>query len=104
MIEDLKTRYDRIIFDSPPTSAVTDPAVIGNVVDGVILVVKGGKTTRDAAGHAKRQLASANVRILGVIVNEIDFSSSSYGYQYYNYRNYSRYGYSYGERAEEKGA
>jgi capsular exopolysaccharide synthesis family protein len=104
LIETLKKQYDRIIFDSPPTSAVTDPAVIGNVVDGVILVVKGGKTTRDAAGHAKRQLASANVRILGVIVNEIDFSSSSYGYQYYNYRNYSRYGYSYGERAEEKGA
>lgn len=104
LIEHLKTRYDRIIFDSPPTSAVTDPAVIGNVVDGVILVVKGGKTTRDAANHAKRQLASANVRILGVIVNEIDFSSSSYGYQYYNYRNYSRYGYAYGDRAEEKGA
>lgn len=104
LIEHLKQHYDRIIFDSPPTSAVTDPAVIGNVVDGVILVVKGGKTTRDAAGHAKRQLASANVRILGVIVNEIDFSSSSYGYQYYNYRNYSRYGYSYGDRPEEKGA
>jgi succinoglycan biosynthesis transport protein ExoP len=103
LIEDLKTRYDRIIFDSPPTSAVTDPAVIGNVVDGVILVVKGGKTTRDAAGHAKRQLASANVRILGVIVNEIDFSNSSYGYQYYNYRNYSRYGYTYGDQPEEKG-
>ena len=104
LIETLKKQYDRIVFDSPPTSAVTDPAVIGNVVDGVILVVKGGMTTRDAAGHAKRQLVSANVRILGVIVNEIDFSSSSYGYQYYNYRNYSRYGYAYGERAGEKGA
>ena len=51
--------YDRIILDSPPTSAVTDPAVLGNLTDGVVLVVKAGETTRDAAMHARRQLAAA---------------------------------------------
>jgi len=102
MLDSLKERYDRIILDSPPTSAVTDPVVLGNIADGVILVVKGGRTTRDAASHAQRQLGSANARLLGVIVNEIDFSNPAYGYQYYYYRNYSRYGYSYGDRAEGK--
>jgi capsular exopolysaccharide synthesis family protein len=101
MLEALKQRYDRIILDSPPTAAVTDPVILGAIADGVILVVKGGRTTRDAARHSQRQLVSANARLLGVIVNEIDFSNPAYGYQYYYYRNYSRYGYQYGDRGIE---
>jgi succinoglycan biosynthesis transport protein ExoP len=93
VIRECAKRYDRIILDSPPTSAVTDPAVLGNLCDGVILVVKGGQTKRESAGLARRQLLSANAKILGVIVNEIDFSNPSYGYQYYYYRDYARYGY-----------
>ena len=96
VLEDCKTRYQHIILDSPPTSAVTDPAVLGNLADGVILVVKGASTTREAAAHARRQLVSAKCRLLGVIVNEIDFSNPGYGYHYYYYRKYSRYGYTYG--------
>lgn len=96
ILEDCKTRYEHIILDSPPTSAVTDPAVLGNLADGVILIVKGASTTRDAAAHARRQLVSAKCRLLGVIVNEIDFSNPGYGYHYYYYRKYSRYGYTYG--------
>jgi capsular exopolysaccharide synthesis family protein len=96
ILEDCKGRYERIILDSPPTSAVTDPAVLGNLADGVILIVKGASTTREAAAHARRQLVSAKCRLLGVIVNEIDFSNPGYGYHYYYYRKYSRYGYTYG--------
>jgi capsular exopolysaccharide synthesis family protein len=93
--------YDRIILDSPPTSAVTDPAVLGNLADGVVLVIKAGETTRDAAMHARRQLATAKARLFGVIVNAIDFSNPDYGYQYY-YRNYYRYGYTYGSEPDQK--
>jgi succinoglycan biosynthesis transport protein ExoP len=97
------TRYDRIILDSPPTSAVTDPAVLGNLTDGVILIVKGGHTTREAAAQARRQLMSAKCHLLGVVVNEIDFSKPGYEYQYGYYRNYAQYGYIYGGKAEESG-
>ena len=103
VLEDCKTRYERIILDSPPTSAVTDPAVLGNLADGVILIVKGASTTREAAAHARRQLISAKCRLLGVIVNEIDFSNPAYGYQYYYYQNYSRYGYAYGSGPTTEG-
>jgi capsular exopolysaccharide synthesis family protein len=96
VLKDCRNRYERIILDSPPTSAVTDPAVLGNLADGVILIVKGASTTREAAAHARRQLISAKNRLLGVIVNEIDFSNPGYGYHYYYYRKYSRYGYTYG--------
>jgi polysaccharide biosynthesis transport protein len=101
IIKECASRYDRVLLDSPPTSAVTDPAVLGNLCDGVILIVKGGQTTRDSAALARRQLHAAKAKLLGVIINEIDFSNSAYEYHYYYYRNYARYGYTYGNSPEE---
>jgi len=83
--------YDWVILDSPPTSAVTDPAVLGNIVDGVLLVVKAGATNRHAALQARRQLEAAKARMLGVVLNEVDLSNRAYGYYYYR-RSYARYG------------
>ena len=100
VLADCARLYDRIILDSPPTSAVTDPAVLGNLADGVVLVIKAGETTRDSGAHARRQLTSAKARLLGVIVNAIDFSNPAYGYDYY-YRNYYRYGYTYGNGPDQ---
>jgi capsular exopolysaccharide synthesis family protein len=103
VLADCAKLYDRVILDSPPTSAVTDPAVLGNLADGVVLIVKAGETTRDAAVHARRQLGSAKARMIGVIVNAIDFSNPAYGYEYY-YRNYYRYGYTYGNSPQDQKA
>jgi capsular exopolysaccharide synthesis family protein len=104
VLEECKKSYQHIILDSPPTSAVTDPAVLGNLADGVILIVKGASTTREGASHARRQLVAAKCRMLGVIVNEIDFSNPGYGYHYYYYRKYSRYGYTYGGGPNAEGS
>jgi succinoglycan biosynthesis transport protein ExoP len=101
VLADCAKLYDRIVLDSPPTSAVTDPAVLGNLVDGVVLIIKAGETTRDSAIHARRQLMSAKARVIGVVVNAIDFSNPAYGYEYY-YRNYYRYGYTYGGGPDQK--
>lgn len=103
VLADCAKLYDRIILDSPPTSAVTDPAVLGNLADGVVLVIKAGETTRESAMHARRQLATAKARLFGVVVNAIDFSNPAYGYEYY-YRNYYRYGYTYGNGPDQKAA
>ena len=103
VLADCSRLYDRIVLDSPPTSAVTDPAVLGNLVDGVVLVIKGGVTTRESAVHARRQLVAAKARLFGVVVNAIDFSNPAYGYDYY-YRNYYRYGYTYGNGPDQKPA
>jgi succinoglycan biosynthesis transport protein ExoP len=101
VLADCAKLYDRIVLDSPPTSAVTDPAVLGNLVDGVVLIIKAGETTRDSAIHARRQLMAAKARVIGVVVNAIDFSNPAYGYEYY-YRNYYRYGYTYGGGPDQK--
>ncbi len=100
VIKELKTRYDRILFDSPPVGPVTDPVVIGAQVDGVVLVVKCEKTTREMAGQALRALADANARMLGVILNDVDVSQKRYSRVYYSY--YRAYGAYYGEDEDSK--
>jgi len=89
-------RYDRVIFDSPPTSAVTDPVVVGHLADGVVLVVRANHTSREAAGFARRQLEDAKARLLGCIVNQVAPTDSYYNYYYRGYQ----YGGYYGPRDE----
>jgi len=65
IIESLASEADIVLFDAPPVIAVTDAAVLGAKVDGVLLVISAGKTKRDHAQRAKELLEKANVRIIG---------------------------------------
>jgi non-specific protein-tyrosine kinase len=65
IIESLTMDADIVLFDAPPVVAVTDAAVLGAKVDGVLLVISAGKTRRDHAQRAKELLEKANVRIIG---------------------------------------
>ncbi|MCU1280210.1 MAG: wzc2, partial [bacterium] len=87
IIAELSERFDRVIFDSPPIGAVTDAAILARLVDGVVLIAKGGSTRREALRRALYQLGVANV--LGCILNDLDLTrQGTYGYYYY----YSKYG------------
>lgn len=70
--EDLLLQYDWVIFDSPPIGAVTDAAVLAPQLDGVLLVVRAGHTTRDSILSAQKQLSSVSARIVGSVLNDID--------------------------------
>jgi capsular exopolysaccharide synthesis family protein len=81
-----KDHYDRVIIDSPPLLAFSDPLVLASLADGVILVVWGGKTPRDLLQKAAQLLKGINTRMLGVVLNKIDTSKKSYYYYpYYSY-------------------
>ena len=82
IIEGLRALADIILFDAPPTIAVTDAAVLGVKVDGVLLVVSAGKTKRDHAVKAKGLLEKVNAKVLGVVLNNVKFDGSLY--QYYS--------------------
>ncbi|HEX2660070.1 MAG TPA: CpsD/CapB family tyrosine-protein kinase, partial [Polyangia bacterium] len=97
IIAECGRRYDRVIFDSPPTSAVTDPVVVGHLADGVVLVVRANHTSREAAAFARRQLDDAKARLLGCIVNQVAPTDSYYNYYYRGYQ----YGGYYGPRENE---
>jgi capsular exopolysaccharide synthesis family protein len=85
IMADLGERYDRIILDSPPLQAVADAAVLGRLSDGVILVAKSGKTKREDLARSARQLRDVQARIVGVVINNLDLSSRTYGYYNYAY-------------------
>ena len=90
ILEQCKRDYSRVVLDSPPAGFVTDPAILGNLADGVVLVVRAGHTTREAASFARRQLTDARARILGVVINRTDRRAGGYGYYSY-YAPYGRY-------------
>lgn len=83
LVEELEKRYDRILFDSPPIGAVTDPLILAAMADGVILVLQAGMTTKDMLRHAYKKLRTVNAHLLGCVLNNLDLQSTHYGSQYY---------------------
>ncbi|BDV29759.1 polysaccharide biosynthesis tyrosine autokinase [Microbacterium terricola] len=80
-----------VIIDSPPTIPVTDAAVLSTSADGVLLVVSAGRTTYEMLQKALDNIAKANGRVLGVVLNKVPkrgAGAAYYGYQY-NGRYYS---------------
>jgi len=69
VIAALKARADVVLFDAPPVIAVTDAAVLGIKVDGVLLVVCAGRTRREHAQRARELLERVHVRIVGAVLN-----------------------------------
>lgn len=70
VIDGLKARADIILFDASPVISVTDAAVLGTKVDGVLLVVSAGRTRREHAQRAKELLERVQVRIVGAVLND----------------------------------
>ena len=92
LITELRDRYDIVLFDSPPLAAVTDAAIIAPQVDGVIMVIHGQRTTREAARSSLRQLRDVGANITGGVLNDVDLSNRQYGYgSYYYYRHEGYY-------------
>jgi len=83
-LERLLETYDRVIFDSPPVVAVTDAQILGQQVDGTLLVVRAGETRRPMLEKAATLLRTVNVNILGALLNDVDVSRGGYG-QYRDY-------------------
>jgi len=96
LVEDLASRFDRVIFDSPPLGVVTDAAILSRLTDGTILVAKAGRTSKESLRRTEHQLMASGINLLGCILNDLDLSKQG-GYGYY----YSRYGYEYGDGDDE---
>lgn len=83
LIEQLKSIYDLVIFDTPPVLSVTDGQILANKCEGTILVVSSGNTEKDMALKAKEAIESANSRLIGAVLNNYTLSKDSYYNQYY---------------------
>ena len=104
VLAQLKSRYDMVIVDTPPILAVSDPRVVAQRVDGVILVFRITNKVRPLAERAKEYLTDMGATLFGVVVNGGEKASdygSGYGYGAgYNYT--YDYDYQYAEGGDDK--
>lgn len=86
MLGKLSAHFDHILIDSPPIGSVTDPIILSRQVEGVMLIVHGGKSSREMVVHARQELANVGAKIFGVVLNNVNLERD--GYDYYYYRRY----------------
>ena len=91
LLGELDKLYDRIIIDSPPASGFADVLVLGNFVDGVVLVSNLGQTHREALRIFRRSLVNVGGHLLGAIINKLDLGAHYGGYYYRYYHYYHSY-------------
>ncbi|NTU70233.1 MAG: polysaccharide biosynthesis tyrosine autokinase [Coriobacteriia bacterium] len=104
LVESLKEWGDWVIIDSPPLLAVADPAAVARWADGVLMVTRGGTSTREAAKKAREQLEKVGARMIGVVVWGLQEpgSGGGYGYYYDSYYGTYRYGGYYTEQGDRR--
>jgi capsular exopolysaccharide synthesis family protein len=71
LLEELRSRFDKIIFDSPPLLPVTDGAVVAARADCALLIVRSRKTTTAQVAAAVRALRAVDARLLGCVYNRV---------------------------------
>jgi capsular exopolysaccharide synthesis family protein len=85
LLEGARSAFDLVVCDSPPVISVTDGVVLSAQCDGVLLVVRSGRIANEVALRAAEQIEAVKGRILGVILNQVDFHRDGYYYPYYRY-------------------
>ena len=90
LISSMECHFTHIVIDSPPTASFTDSVLISSMVDGVLLVVHGGKSSRDVVRRAQQMLQDVGAKIFGVVLNNFKLRPTDYYYyrglyqEYYN--------------------
>jgi len=92
LIEELRQRFDFILFDSPPVLPVTDASLLAPKLDCTVIIYEIGRTSRDALLRAKIQLESVQGKIAGIVLNhtqpQVEAMSTYPYYYHYKYRYY----------------
>jgi capsular exopolysaccharide synthesis family protein len=88
LLEKASEHFKYIIIDSPPIASFTDGVLISSIVDGVLLVVQGGKTSRQVVKRTRQMLQEIGAKVIGVVLNKIDLRSQEYYYYHQDYKYY----------------
>ena len=89
LIKELRERFSVVLLDAPPLLPVTDAALLAARADGMLAVVRHGRTTRDQLAHALERVDSVGAKCVGVVMNMVPTKGRGrrgYGYSYgYDY-------------------
>ncbi len=99
LISILRKKFDTVVIDTPPMVNISDARMLARHGDALILVVRSGSTTRDAAALAQRRFAEDGIPVMGVILN--GWNPKTPGYHYYRYY-YAGYHHYYGQDGDKE--
>jgi len=103
ILEELKSRYDIIVIDTPPVGPVTDSKLLIPYCDIVAYILRAGYSRKNFVDAMEEIYAEKDKHGVGFVLNDFDVNKHGYGYSYgYGYGYAAKYGYYYGNH-EEKG-
>ena len=89
LLREVKVEYHFVVVDSPPLLNVADSRILATLVEGIVLVVKGGETPRELAQRAGAYARDVGANLIGVVLNNLDLrGGDDYYYRYYHYNYY----------------
>ena len=92
LIESLRKDFDTVLLDAPPYSPIADAQIVSGMSDGVIMVIRSGKTSKSSIEHAFKVIDKK--KLLGVVFNDVEPTLlNTYYHRYqYSYGGYGRSG------------
>lgn len=87
----LREEFTHVVVDSPPIASFTDGVLIASMVDGVILVVHSGKSSRQVVRRSRQLLQDVGAKVFGVVLNKVNLRSQDNYYYYQSYYHRSNY-------------
>ena len=91
LLKKLQNKFTHVVVDSPPIASFTDGVLIASMVDGVILVVHAGKSSRQVVRRSKQLLQDVGAKIFGVVLNNVNLRSQDNYYYYQSYYHRDNY-------------
>lgn len=85
LMESFHDNFDLVVYDVPPLLGLVDVRLLGPYTDGLMLVVRVGKTDKSALDQVKDNLKIAPINLLGLVINGDKTNSSTYNYYYSHY-------------------
>jgi protein-tyrosine kinase len=82
VFDDLRDRYSYVLVDTPPTSDVADAGIVGQMSDGVLLVIRMGKTPQPVVKQIVQTLQGSHVNLVGCVLTGAEDSTTPYNYYY----------------------
>jgi polysaccharide biosynthesis transport protein len=94
LLKSMSEHFTHVVVDSPPIASFTDGVLVASMVDGVILVVNSGKSSRQVVRRSRQLLQDIGAKVFGVVLNNVNLRSQDnyYYYQSYYHRDYYRTG------------
>jgi capsular exopolysaccharide synthesis family protein len=85
LLEAMSAHFDVVVLDSPPVLSAADSLILAAMTDGVVLVVRAGRTDRGVAADALARLSAVGAQVIGAVLNDPTGQAASYGEYAFTY-------------------